>query len=419
MIATRSLHSSRHALLRAQLRALLAAADLLGAALIGAYLWVALTPLNAGIWMLSAFSAWALTVRRPPALRFGTGSRAWLAPALAVLVCLLLGSLHGQLGVLQGPPAGTCLLLSAVWSGGMLLGRRVASRLAPPFTFGVVPGAEAGVTDAAVRFVTLRHDHPQQLDTVDGLLIDPHGGPAEWTGTIVHAMSAGVPVWTRPALQEELQGKVPLDGLLAERLSGARPGALYAPAKRVLDVTATLLAAPLLLPVCALVALVVLLDAGAPVLFFQRRVGQDGRVFTIAKFRTMRQDSEAHGAAFATQGDARVTRLGALLRKFRLDELPQFWNVLKGEMSIIGPRPEQQGFVQDFESVWRLYGLRHRVRPGITGWAQVRQGYAAGGEETLEKLRYDLYYIKHVSLALDLQVVALTVKTVLTGFGAR
>lgn len=182
---------------------------------------------------------------------------------------------------------------------------------------------------------------------------------------------------------------------------------------------AVLVLLPVLIPLCIAVALVVWLDGGRPILFWQERVGQWGRAFRMVKFRTMRPDAESNGAAFASSGDNRVTRIGRVLRRFRLDELPQFWNVLRGEMSIIGPRPEQVVFAEEFEERFPLYGLRHAVPPGITGWAQVTQGYAAGADETLEKLRRDTYYIKHLSLSKDLKVLALTALTVLTGFGSR
>lgn len=137
------------------------------------------------------------------------------------------------------------------------------------------------------------------------------------------------------------------------------------------------------------------------------------------KFRSMRMDAEANGAAFAAQGDPRITRLGKILRKYRFDELPQFWNVLRGDMSLIGPRPEQLKFVEEFQSEIFDYSLRHLVRPGITGWAQVHQGYCASVNDTKKKLRYDLFYIKNISWKLDLIILVRTVKTILTGFGYR
>lgn len=419
MIATRSLHTPRQALVRAQYQSMLAASDVVAAVLIGAVLWNTLTPLNAGVWVLGSLSAWALTGQPRHPLRKDSYVRALAAPVLAFLVCLVLGALRGVMGQVQGPPPLVSLLMASLWMVSMVLCRVRARAAAPAFIFGVVPGAGEGLRDGRVKFVELRLDCPDQLDDLDGLLVHPGHSAAGWTDTVAHAFSAGVPVWTRAQLLEELHGKVPLEQLRAERLKVSRHQSNYLQAKRFFDVTATLLAAPLLAVLMLLVAVLVLLDAGAPVLFFQRRVGQNGQVFTIAKFRTMRRDSESQGEAQASSSDARVTRVGRLLRKFRLDELPQFWNVLRGEMSVIGPRPEQEGFVQAYEQGIQLYATRHRVRPGITGWAQVRQGYAAGEDETLEKLRHDVYYIKHFSLGLDFQVVLLTVWTVLTGFGSR
>ncbi|MCA1791764.1 MAG: sugar transferase, partial [Thioalkalivibrio sp.] len=151
----------------------------------------------------------------------------------------------------------------------------------------------------------------------------------------------------------------------------------------------------------------------------QERVGKSGRSFQMLKFRTMGRDAESGGPAFADRSDVRVTPVGATLRKLRLDEIPQFWNVLRGDMSIIGPRPEQEGFATMFEARLPHYGLRHTTRPGITGWAQVMQGYAADDQETSEKLRYDLYYVRHRSFLLDLEIVVRTLGVVLNGFGSR
>jgi lipopolysaccharide/colanic/teichoic acid biosynthesis glycosyltransferase len=155
------------------------------------------------------------------------------------------------------------------------------------------------------------------------------------------------------------------------------------------------------------------------VLFRQERVGLAGKPFSMLKFRSMCMESEKDGARFAAADDDRVTRLGRFIRKCRIDELPQMWNVLRGDMSVIGPRPEQASFVQQFEGEIPFYAYRHAVRPGISGWAQVTQGYAAGTVDTRVKLEHDFYYIKHVSLWLDLLVVVRTVRVILTGFGSR
>jgi lipopolysaccharide/colanic/teichoic acid biosynthesis glycosyltransferase len=155
-------------------------------------------------------------------------------------------------------------------------------------------------------------------------------------------------------------------------------------------------------------------------MYHQRRVGRLGRVFVVHKFRTMRRDAEAEtGPVWASkEGDARVTPIGRWLRRMRLDELPQFWNVLKGEMSLVGPRPERPEFVEHLTRDIPYYGQRHVVRPGVTGWAQVRYTYGASTEDALQKLQYDLYYIKNSSLALDFFIIFDTIKTVIRRRGA-
>ena len=181
----------------------------------------------------------------------------------------------------------------------------------------------------------------------------------------------------------------------------------------------TLLVAPLLLPVCLIVAGLVRLDSPGPALFVQHRIGKGNRVFRMYKFRSMRpHDDDNLVPQFADQDAHRITRLGAFIRKFRIDELPQFFNVLKGDMSLIGPRPEQPGFVEKFEDEVPYYSYRHIVRPGITGWAQVNHGYATNTESTREKVEHDFYYIKNLSPTLDFLVTMRTLKTIATGFGA-
>jgi hypothetical protein len=193
----------------------------------------------------------------------------------------------------------------------------------------------------------------------------------------------------------------------------------YDRAKRLLDVVTVIAFAPLWLPLAAGVALAVRFDSKGPALYSQPRVGRDGEVFTLWKFRSMVHGLQAPGVHFAKAEDPRITRIGRLLRRSRLDELPQLFNVLMGHMSLIGPRPEQTAFVRDFAANIPSYPYRHLVRPGLTGWAQVQQGYADSADTTRIKLSYDLYYVAHYSLALDLLIAAKTVKTVCTGFGAR
>jgi lipopolysaccharide/colanic/teichoic acid biosynthesis glycosyltransferase len=168
-----------------------------------------------------------------------------------------------------------------------------------------------------------------------------------------------------------------------------------------------------------LVAAAIKATSPGPAIYSQRRVGKNGRVFTIHKFRSMYQDAEARtGAVWATADDPRVTPVGRFLRRTRLDEIPQLWNVLVGDMSLVGPRPERPEFVAELTAQIPFYGQRHVVRPGLTGWAQVRHSYGASVEDALQKLQYDLFYIKHLSIAFDLFVALETLKTVLVRRGS-
>jgi len=226
-----------------------------------------------------------------------------------------------------------------------------------------------------------------------------------------------VRLYSAQAVAEALSGRVP-DSVLASELWQPDGNPAYDLLKRALDVTAVLLTLPLTLPLAAGVALAIRLDSPGPALFSQWRTGLHGRAFRLHKFRSMRHT--AHDTPqFASERDKRITRLGAFLRKSRLDEIPQLWNVLRGDMSLIGPRPEQTAFVRQFAEQIPSYPYRHLVRPGLTGWAQVQQGYAASTEETAVKLSYDLYYVTHYSLAMDLLILAKTLRTVFTGRGAR
>jgi lipopolysaccharide/colanic/teichoic acid biosynthesis glycosyltransferase len=211
---------------------------------------------------------------------------------------------------------------------------------------------------------------------------------------------------------------VEIEHLSENSLGSLLPSSIYLKLKRACDTAGVLIAAPLILMAGVVVALAVKLKDGGPVFFTQPRMGHRGEVFSILKFRTMRVGSH-NGNHFTSGDDPRVTRIGRLLRRYRIDELPQAWNVLRGEMSWIGPRPESLPLSAWYEERIPFYSYRHIVRPGITGWAQVQQGWAAEVEEVTGKLHYDFFYIKHFSPWLDLLITVRTIRTVLTGFGAR
>ena len=224
------------------------------------------------------------------------------------------------------------------------------------------------------------------------------------------------------SVYERYTGKIAVENLRPSYLvfsEGFSKSPSLSRAKRTLDIVLAVLGLLVLGPVMLLVAIAVRITSPGPALYRQERVGQNGRSFTVVKFRSMRTDAEAKtGAVWSQQNDPRVTRVGRLLRRTRLDEVPQLWNVLRGEMSFVGPRPERPHFVASLMEQIPFYGQRHALRPGLTGWAQVRHQYGSTVDDAMQKLQYDLYYIKHLSIAFDLFIIIETVKTVLVRRGS-
>jgi len=239
---------------------------------------------------------------------------------------------------------------------------------------------------------------------------------------LLHLKFAGVRVEDAHSFYERMTGRIILERLSPSWLilsNGFRKSTMLMWAKRLIDVVVSLVALILCLPLFAVVALAILLESGSPVLFRQERTGLRGESFEMLKFRSMFNDAESGGPQWAAVRDSRITRVGRWIRKYRIDELPQAINVLRGKMSIVGPRPERPQFVSMLEEQIPFYGLRHSVRPGITGWAQVKYQYGASVEETRTKLEYDLFYIKHLSIMLDLAVLFETAKVMISGRGAK
>jgi sugar transferase (PEP-CTERM system associated) len=233
----------------------------------------------------------------------------------------------------------------------------------------------------------------------------------------------GVKIEDATTWLEKISGKIEVENLYPSWLvygEGFQRSGILVALRRALSFVIALLGLVLALPLLPLIALAIRLDSKGPVLYKQRRVGKAGHVFNVVKFRTMRQDAEADsGPKWAGDNDPRITRVGKFLRIFRLDEIPQLWCVLKGEMAFVGPRPERPEFIEMLSQEIPFYGVRHMVRPGLTGWAQVRYKYGSTVEDAREKLQYDLFYIKNASIGLDLLIMFLTVKTVLLRRGAQ
>jgi lipopolysaccharide/colanic/teichoic acid biosynthesis glycosyltransferase len=346
----------------------------------------------------------------------GIKSTAYILPAFAIAYGLLVAALlftridYARLQMLSS------FALTLCWFYWVCL---VEQRLRRP-RLAVLPFGEVGglLAIRSIDWTTLRSpDHI--LQGYDGIVADLRAKiPAEWEKFLARWALKGVPVYHMKQVGESLTGRVQIEHLSENTLGSLLPSSIYARAKRTIDVAGVLVSLPVLLPLGALVAALIKLDSPGPVLFRQPRMGYRGEVFTILKFRTMYCDRTG-GGHFTDGDDPRVTRLGRWLRRCRIDELPQVVNVLKGEMSWIGPRPEALPLSDWYEKEIPFYCYRHIVRPGITGWAQVQQGYAARIKAVTHKLHYDFYYIKNFSPWLDLLIAAKTVRTVLSGFGAR
>jgi sugar transferase (PEP-CTERM system associated) len=234
---------------------------------------------------------------------------------------------------------------------------------------------------------------------------------------------AGVKVEDATSWLEKITGRIEVDQLYPSWLiftDGFRFSNFHRVVRRIMNFTAALIGAVATIPLLPLIVMAILMDSPGPVLYRQKRVGRGGKIFYCYKFRTMRPDAEADtGATWATDNDPRITRVGRFLRMSRLDEIPQLWCVLKGDMHFVGPRPERPEFVEWLSREIPYYGVRHLVRPGITGWAQVQYKYGNTREDAREKLQYDLFYIKNASVGLDLLIVFETVKIVVLGRGAK
>jgi exopolysaccharide biosynthesis polyprenyl glycosylphosphotransferase len=241
-------------------------------------------------------------------------------------------------------------------------------------------------------------------------------------GALLQCRLGGLRVYSGTGYLESALRRIPVEMLEAgwlafsEDMGKTRRWRIF---KRAMDFSLALILAIGALPLALLVALAIRLDSRGPVFYRQERVGRDGKVFRLWKFRSMRTDAEKHGAVWATTQDSRVTRVGRFIRKTRIDEIPQVLNVLAGDMSFVGPRPERPEFVEKIERQVPFYRLREHVKPGMTGWAQIRYPYGASMEDARNKLEFDLYYVKNVSWALDLAIIFHTIRHVLQARGAR
>ena len=280
---------------------------------------------------------------------------------------------------------------------------------------------EGGVTRDSMAAHLMEAVHRQKVHRVIVATPDRRGTiPMQ---ELLQLRMEGVKIEEATTYLEKMSGKIEVENLYPSWLvfgEGFRRSTAFTLIRRGLSIVISLLGLILALPLLPLIILAIRLDSRGPVFYTQTRVGKGGRLFQVVKFRTMRQDAEAaNGAQWADNNDPRVTRVGKLLRSSRLDEIPQLWCVLRGDMAFVGPRPERPEFVEWLSKEIPYYGVRHMVRPGVTGWAQIKYKYGSTVDDAREKLQYDLFYIKNASIGLDLLIVFQTVKTVLLRRGAQ
>jgi exopolysaccharide biosynthesis polyprenyl glycosylphosphotransferase len=388
----------------------------------GDSIWPMVAMLGGGA-MVASYASLRMWASGVPRASYGRGLAIVTASLLITAVGILLTRSYFSRPFLA--------VTAGAWLTGAL-GHRLAWRIRSPWleTMVLVTAEKALATDLDDA------DHANVVAVYDPAALPPDEPLPEKTMLVVDLRSvlsdpmaqwvsscnlAGFPVRSLANVYEEHTGRLAMVHL-AEGWEVSQPvsrNADYNFLKRGGDLLLTTATAPLWLALGALIWLAIKIDSPGPAIFRQERVGLGGELFTLYKFRTMVADAERLGPRFTTADDDRLTRVGRVLRRFRIDEVPQLVNVLRGDLSLVGPRPEQKEFVDRFSESIPFYGYRHLVRPGVTGWAQVNYGYADDLADTVEKLTFDLYYLKHMSPWLDMRIMGQSTWTVLSGFGAQ
>lgn len=321
----------------------------------------------------------------------------------------------------SGFQAASSLTLSILWYFVLT----IISRRLDPYSLAVVPGGAVGRLDE-IRGVNWHWLVSPDIiiERVNGVVADLRADLSDdWERYIADRALAGVPVYHVKQITESLTGRVEIEHLSENTLGSINPNQAYIKIKQAIDWVCALLALIVLAPFLLLIALMIRLESPGPAIFRQERLGFGGKSFTVYKFRTMTvsepEAANVRSLAVTKRGDTRVTRLGRFLRRSRIDELPQLINIVRSEMSWIGPRPEATVLSSHYSVALPFYRYRNIVRPGISGWAQVNQGYVSEDDDETEKLHYDFYYIKNFSPWLDFVIVLRTLKTMLSGFGSR
>lgn len=311
----------------------------------------------------------------------------------------------------------TSFLVTLAWCyAGFFLGRRYRKVRYALLPF---PGHKDLLKSNGALFKVIEEPNlrGQRFNAIVADFENPKISP-EWEKFLAQCTLARIPVYSERRIREIVTGRVKINHLSENVFGSLLPSQSYEFIKRIIDLITAILIIPICIPFFILVSFFIKLESKGPALFIQPRMGFRGKVFRMLKFRSMYIDK--HGSGFTDEkGDPRITKIGRFIRKYRIDEFPQIFNILMGQMSFIGPRPESYELSQWYEEDVPFFSYRHVVRPGLSGWAQVEQGYAAEVDGMKLKLEYDFYYIKYFSFWLDLLITFKTIKTILTGFGAR
>lgn len=351
----------------------------------------------------------------------GARGFAYIIPAFSVAYGIVVALFLG----LRLPYSGLVLTIGFAASTSFgFLAHHFAQKLARR-RFYLVPHGDLGIVNeaAGIEWVVLESASVSISDPHGAIVADlRHDHSPEWERMLAEAAVSGRIVYHTKQLRESLTGRVQIEHLSENSFGSLLPNLAYRKIKRAVDISMSLVLIPVLLPAMIVAAIAIKFDSPGPAFFRQMRMGYRGRPFRVLKFRTMRHEpehSDQRSAAITDEQDSRITRVGRFLRRSRIDELPQLVNVLRGEMSLIGPRPEAIPLSEWYESELPFYTYRHIVRPGITGWAQVNQGHVTNLDQVNVKLNYDFYYIKNFSAWLDVLIAIRTIGIILSGFGAK
>jgi len=414
----------------------------------GAFVFVlALTPVTLYVFdmynMHRTFHSRSTAFRTPLAVLFMTGlctvffyllpqwqyGRGVLAIQMILAALLLTGwrILYGFL--FQASPARIPTLIVGAGESGMEVYKLLKSRFSPYVVKGFLdddPLKQGAVMNSPAVVGTLDQigEASRQMGIRTAVIALPRNRPCRLVRKIMEARLHGVEIVEISDIYEQMSGRIPVEYIEDHWFLFSNGFYLLSKEyvqklKRLSDMVVSGIILLFSAPLMAITALAIRIDSPGPVLYQQKRVGKGSKIFTVNKFRSMCMNAEAEGAVWAQKRDPRITRVGRWIRLFRIDELPQLWNVFTGDMTLVGPRPERPEFVKELESKIPYYGVRHTVSPGITGWAQIKYPYGASQEDALRKLEYDLYYIKHMSILLDVKILLRTIGVVLLGEGAR